>query len=135
MLRHYWKKGLTQRDAAEEICKVEGAGIVCKSAVGKWFKRFNEGNFDLDDKPHSGAPLKLNDNDLQAKLNIAPSLSTRHLATELGTNNMTVWRHLKKLGFAHKKPREDSHELTEVQARKRVEICRRLLNNPLDDRF
>ena len=32
--------------------------------------------------------------------------------------------HLKQLDFVHKKPRQDSHELTEARDAKRVEICR-----------
>ena len=39
-------------------------------------------------------------------------------------------------GFcAHKKPRQDPHELTEAQGKRRVEVSRQLLENPLDDRF
>jgi hypothetical protein len=46
LLRHYWKKGLSQRKAAEEINEVEGEGTTSKSAAGRWFKRFDAGNFD-----------------------------------------------------------------------------------------
>jgi histone-lysine N-methyltransferase SETMAR len=135
LLRHYWKKGLTTRDAAEAICKVEGVGTVGKSTAIDWFKRFNKGDFDLNDKPRSGRPTKLDDGDLQAELDIEPSSSTRELATELGVSHMTVWNHLKQLDFVHKKPRQDPHELTEAQAASRVRICRQLLDNPRDDRF
>jgi len=57
------------------------------------------------------------------------------LAEELGVDQKTVWNHLKQLDYVHKKPRQDPHELTEAQAAKQVEICRQLLNNPLDNRF
>ena len=53
LLRHYWKKGLSQRKAADEINEVEGEGTTSKSAAGRWFKRFDAGNFDLEDKPRS----------------------------------------------------------------------------------
>ena len=86
LLRHYWKKGLTTRDAVEAICKVEGVGTVGKSTAIDWFKRFNKGDFDLNDKPRSGRPTKLDDGDLQAELDIEPSSSTRELATELGVS-------------------------------------------------
>ncbi len=77
----------------------------------------------------------MDEGDLQAALDIAPSSNTRELAEELGVDHKTVWNHLKQLGFVHKKPRQDPHELTEAQAAKRVELCRQLLNNSLDDRF
>ena len=149
LLLHYWKKRLSQRDATDAINKVEGEETTNKSSVGEWFKRFNDGDFNLEDKPRSGRPSVLEESDLQAELAIEPSSSTRELATELGVDQKTVWNHLKKLDFAHKKPRQDPHELTEAQglllalgvsmfsisAQKRLEICRQLLQNPIDYRF
>ena len=135
LLRHYWKKGLDGKAAAKAICDVEGEGTVAPRTAQKWFKRFNDGDFDLEDKPRSGRPIKLDDGDLQAELDIEPSSSSRELAEELGVGYRTVLRHLHQLDFVHKKPRQDPHELTEAQAANRVRICRQLLENPLDDRF
>jgi hypothetical protein len=47
-LRHYWKKGLSARAAAAEICKVKGEGTIGKTAAIKWFKRFEDGDFDFE---------------------------------------------------------------------------------------
>lgn len=105
LLRHYWKKGLTTRGAAEAICEVEGAGTVGKSTAIDWFKRFSKGDFDLNDKPRSGRPSKLNDGDLQAALDAEPSSSTRDLAAELGVGKSAIHRHLQQMDFVHKKPR------------------------------
>jgi histone-lysine N-methyltransferase SETMAR len=148
LLLHYWKKKCSQRDAAEAINKVEGEGTTNKSSVGEWFKRFNAGDLSLEDKPRSGRPTMLDESDLQAALDAEPSSSSRELATDLGVSHTTVLNHLHQLDFVHKKPRQDPHELTEAQglfppfflifafaAAKRVEICRQLLNNPLNDRF
>jgi histone-lysine N-methyltransferase SETMAR len=126
---------LTTRDAVKAICDVEGEGTIGKSAVIKWFKRFNDGDFDLEDKPRSGRPSVLDEGDLQAALDVEPSSSTRELAEDLGVSQRTVVNKLHQFDFVHKKPRQDPHELTEAQAAKRVEICRQLLNNPLNDRF
>ncbi len=46
-----------------------------------------------------------------------------------------VVNYLHKFDFVDKKPRQDPHELTEAQAIRCVEVCRQLLDNPLDDRF
>ncbi|KAJ1348225.1 hypothetical protein KIN20_003481 [Parelaphostrongylus tenuis] len=43
------------------------------------------------------------------------SLSTRELDTE-SFYQKPVWNHLQQLDHAHKKPRQDPHELTKVQA-------------------
>ncbi|CAF3333862.1 unnamed protein product [Rotaria socialis] len=38
------------------------------------------------------------------------------------------------MDFVYKKPRQDPYELTEAQAKHRVEVYRQLLESPLDDR-
>lgn len=135
LLRHYWKKGLSARAAAVEICEVEGEGTIGKTAAIKWFKRFDDGDFDFEDKPRSGRPALLDEEDLRAALEDEPSSSTRDLADEFGVCQTTIVDSLHKFGFVHKKPRQDPHELTEAEAMRRVEVCRQLLDNPLDDRF
>jgi histone-lysine N-methyltransferase SETMAR len=59
------EKGLSAR-AAAEICKVEGEGTIGKTAAIKWFKRFEDGDFDFEDKPRSGRPSVLDEEDLRA---------------------------------------------------------------------
>ena len=134
LLRHHWKKGLSTRAAAKEICDVEGEGTTSKSAAARWFKKFNDGDLSLEDKPRSGRPSTFDEDALRSALEDEPSSCTRDLEAVLGVGKSTVHRHLQQLDFVHKKPRQDPHELTEAQARKRVEICRQLLENPLDDR-
>jgi histone-lysine N-methyltransferase SETMAR len=64
-----------------------------------------------------------------------PSTSTRRLSAELGVAQTTVVRHLKAIGKVNKRCREVPHDLTEKQANRRIETCRKLLENPRDDRF
>jgi len=66
LLRHYWRKNLDAKAAAEVICDVEGEGTVAPRTAQKWFKRFNEGDLDLEDRPRSGRPTVLDEGDLQA---------------------------------------------------------------------
>ncbi|CAE1232167.1 unnamed protein product [Acanthosepion pharaonis] len=115
LIRYSWKRGLSTRKAAEEICAAEGEGTIAYAAISKWYKRFDSGDMSLEDKPHSGWPLKLDDGDLQTGLDIVPSSSTRELADELGVGKSTIHRHLKQFDFVHKKLRQDPHKLTEAQ--------------------
>jgi len=126
---------LNASEAAKNINEAYGDGTSDARTARRWFAKFNSGEETLEDKPRSGRPTVLDEGDLQAALDAEPSSSTRELGTELGVSHMTVWNYLKQLDFVHKKPRQDPHELTEAQAAKRVEICRQLLNNPLNDRF
>ena len=96
LLRHYWKKGLFARAAAIEICEVEGEGTIGKTAAIKWFKRFEDGDFDFEDKPRSGRPSILDEEDLRAALEDEPSSNTRDLADELGVAQRTVVNYLHK---------------------------------------
>ena len=135
LMRYCWKRGLSTRDATGEINDAEGKGTVSQSTVSRWFKRFDSGDMNLEDQTRSGRPSVLNEEKLRAALEDEPSSSTRDLAEELEVSQRTVVNYLHKFDFVHKKPRQDPHELTEAQAARRVEICRQLLENPLDDRF
>lgn len=135
LLRHYWKKGLSTRAAVKEICAVEGDNMVSKSAAAEWFKRFNEGDLSLDDKKRCGRPTVLNDVALVGALNEEKHASTRSLAMKLRVCNKTVHNHLHHLNYKLKRPRQDPYDLTDAQAKKRVEICQQLLKNPTDDHF
>ena len=103
LLRHDWRKNLDAKAAAEAICDVEGESTVAPRTAQKWFKRFNEGDFDLEDMPRSRRPTVLDEGDLQAAMDVESSSSTRDLAEELGGDQKTVWNHLKQLDVVHKK--------------------------------
>ena len=135
ILRHHWRKGLNAKAATEQICEIEGAGVLDKTTTQRWFKRFNDGDTSLEDKPRSGRPTELDDDDLLAALGDEPHSSTRELSRVTGHSHITINRHLNEMGLVNKRPRQDPHELTDAQAMQRVEVCKQLLQNPLDDRF
>ena len=135
ILRHYWRQGISARATTKKICEIEGPGIVSKTTAAEWFKRFNEGDTSLEDKSRSGRPsVPVNETLLQS-IQQKPHTSTRELASDIGTSQSTIVRHLHELGFANKKPRFVCHELSEQQAQRREEICKTLMNNPKDNRF
>lgn len=135
LLRHYWKKGTSAKAAAEQICEVEGIGIVHRNTAAIWFKRFNEGDTSLVDKPRPGRPSDLDEGALCVALEKKPHSSCRELSTTLGIPKSTVYEHLIHLDYAYKRPRQDPHQLTVAQAKKRIEICNQLLQQPIGNRF
>ena len=135
LLRFFWKKGLSAKAAAEEICAVEGNGVIDRRTASNWFKRFNEGDISLVDKPRSGRPSIVDDETLRDMVKEQPRISTRDLSVELGPSKDTINRHLHKLNFVNKQPRKDPYELTEAQAQQRVNLCKKLRENPHDNRF
>ena len=83
LLRHYWKKGLSQRKAVDKINEVEGT--TSKSAAGRWFKRFDDGDLSLEDKPRSGRPTKLDDENKSSLIQSQESsTSTRSGILQIG---------------------------------------------------
>lgn len=135
LLRHYWKKGLTAAAATREICSVEGKDSVKENTAQWWFRRFNQGDTGLEDQERSGRPSVVNQDEFLALVEQQPCSSTRRLSEELGYSQSTVVRHLHNMGFVNKNSLRVPHELTNVQAQRRVDLCRELLNNPTDSRF
>ena len=124
LIRYCWKRQLLTRDAAKEICDAECEGTVHYTTVSRWYKRFDSGDLNLEDQLRAGQPPTLDNEDLWAALEDEPSSSSRELASVLGiSSHRTVLNHLHQMDFTHKKRRQDPHELTEAQAKHRVEVC------------
>src|SRR5713101_1248859 len=102
LLRFFWKKVLTTREAAAEICAVEGRNAVSKSMAIKWFKRFSLGDLSLRDKPRSGRPEELENGSLCKSLEEEPHAGTCQLSRTLGCSQSTINRHLRKLDYVLK---------------------------------
>ena len=47
---------------------VYGEGVIGESMARKWFAKFKNGNFDINDMPHSRRPSELDENQLKALL-------------------------------------------------------------------
>ncbi|UYV63606.1 TMEM67 [Cordylochernes scorpioides] len=105
----------------QKICEGEGKGIINRRTASKWFKRFREGDISLENKPH------------------IPQQYTCEMSARLGPSKYTINRTLHMLLFVRKRPRQDPHDLTIAQSQRRVDICKRLLENTqdsvLEDRF
>lgn len=135
LLRHYWKQGFNATAATKKIWEVEGDNVVSDRTARNWFKRFNDCDIDLGDNARAGRPTTVDSEAIREAVESNPSKSTRRLSAELDIPQTSVVRHLHALGKINRRCREVPHELTEIQAKRRVEICRKLLENPWDHRF
>ena len=61
-------RGQKAAEAAWDICMVYGEGVIGKFMARKWFAKFKNGNFDIDDTPRSGRPSEFDKDHLQALL-------------------------------------------------------------------
>ena len=121
--------------ATRQICDVEGDGVINVRTAQRWFNTFKTGDTSLRRREGSGRPSIVDHEALRAAVEANPSTTTRQLSRDLGPSQPTIVRHLGLINKVNKRCREVPHELTPDQAQRRVEICKTLLSNPLDERF
>lgn len=97
-LLHLLHKGLKFWQAIEEMDAVYGAKTVSVDTVKRWFKRFEAGDFSVEDKPRSGRPSTLDDERLRELVESEPRTTVRELSFLMGEPIGTVYRHLHKIG-------------------------------------
>lgn len=134
VIRFFWKEGLSAQATAAKICAVEGEGTTNKMTVSRWFKKFNEGDTSLKDRPKLGRPSTVDPEIVAAAAEASSQTSTRRLSAELGVSKSTVHRKLQDLGMINRRCRVVPHELTPAQAQRRVEVCRELSKTTFDMR-
>ena len=80
------------------MCHTMGQDIISTRSAQRWFDRFNNGNFELDNSSHSGRPVEVDLDRLQQLIEDDPRLTTRCLVEQLGCSHTTVETHLNELG-------------------------------------
>lgn len=106
---------------------MRGEGIVSSDTRHYWFRRFKDGDFDLNDKVRSGAPQKIADEELQHLLDMDSAQTSVELAEQLGVDQSTVSKRLHAMGKILKQGKWVPHELTERAIGCRLSTCLSLL--------
>lgn len=120
------KKNAAQ--AMELINSTLGEHSVSHSTVKKWFARFRDGNFSLEDDPRPGAVKKFEDEELQVLLDENPCQTQEELAEQLGVTHQAISLRLHAMGKIQKEGKWVPHKLTEENKNRRVDICMNLLS-------
>ena len=105
-------QGQKAAEAAWDICMVYRKGVIGKSTARKWFVKFKNGNFDIDDTPHSGRPSEFDEDHLKALLKEESYQTSRELAKKINCNQKTIFNHLHSMEFAEKLGVWVPHELS-----------------------
>ena len=135
LLRHYWKQGLKATEAVRIINAVEGENTITIRTPQVWLKRFSEKDTNLLRKKGSGQPSIMNSAALPEVVENNSTISTRKLVEQFGPSKFTICMHLPLNGKVNRCSREIPHELNEINAQRRVDICKELLKNLFDRRF
>ncbi|UYV73235.1 hypothetical protein LAZ67_10002262 [Cordylochernes scorpioides] len=81
-----------------------------KSQCYRWFKKFQSGDFELDNEPHGKPPQKFEDAELQALLDEDSTQMQEKLAKQLQVSQGVVSLRLNSLGMTQKLSRWVPHE-------------------------
>ena len=88
-------------------------GVIGESMARKWFAKFKNGNFDINDTPCSGKPSEFDKNHLKALLKKESRQTNRELAKNINCDQKTILNHLHSMGFAEKLGVWVPHELSQ----------------------
>lgn len=142
-LRHVmlyeFHKGISVGIAYKNIHGVYLDGAPSVRTIKKWFRRFRDGDFNLEDQSRSGRPSEIKDDMIDTMLEKNSRLSTQEIATSLGVNISTAFRHLKSQNYISKLDSWVPHTLTERNKLQRMDVAMSLLarykNEPFLDRL
>ena len=72
-------RGQKAAEAVQDICMVYGEGVIGESMARKWFVKFKNGNFDIDNTPRSRRPSEFDEGHLKALLKEESHQTSREL--------------------------------------------------------
>lgn len=121
-----FRSGRNASNATKNICGVYPNGVSLRKCQ-RWFKKFNDGDFDLCDKPKSGRPSVIDSDALKVAVEEDPRQTIAELSQKLNKPKSTIQEHLSKIGKVHREGVWVPHELTQGNKDMRVTICRNLL--------
>ena len=81
---------------------VYGKGVIGKSTARKWFVKFKNGNFDIDNTPHSRRPSEFDEDHFKVLLKEESHQTGHKLAEKINSDKKTTLNHLHSMGFAKK---------------------------------
>lgn len=133
MLFHF-RAGKSATATTKIICEVYGE-VLKVNKCQRWFRKFTEGNFDLNNAPRSGRPVEFDNDALKSMVESDPRLSIEELSTSLGSTWSTVQRHLNLLGKVYRQGIWIPHMLSDKNKDQRRTICTSLLTRLQGEQF
>jgi len=113
--------------AAKNIFKVYGDKALSVSQCQRWFNRFRNGDFIVEDLPKSGQPVKVDNDVLRALVESDPEQTIEDLANSMNVSSNAIHVHLHQIGKKCRAGVWVPHELSDNQKSVRITICNSLL--------
>ena len=102
---------------------VYGEGVIGKSTARKWFTKFKNRNFDIDNMPCSRRPSELDKDHLKALLEEESHQTSHELTEKINCNQKMILNHLHSMGFAKKLGVWEPHKLSKNNKENRLQIA------------
>lgn len=117
-LLFYFNLNKNAEEARLLLVEAYGKRAPSKTTCDDWYKRFQIGDFDTEDKERSGRPRTVQDADLQALLDEDDTRTQGQLAKELNMTRQGVSKRLHAMG----KVQRDGHWVDDEHGKKKVDI-------------
>lgn len=102
VLVYFFKINKTAYESHRLLVDAYGEYAPSTTMCKDWFKRFRNGDFDVEDKLRSGRPKRFEDCDLKALIDADPSQSRAQLAATLGMCKSMISTRLDAMGVVCK---------------------------------
>lgn len=127
-LLYEFVKGNSAAAATKSILKNVGVKSVNRRTSQKWFRRFRDGNFKLDDIKRSGQQREMDIEALTALIEAEPNLTAQELSIRLNKSCSTILQYLHQMGKMSKYGKWIPKELSELNLSQRLNVCISLLS-------
>jgi histone-lysine N-methyltransferase SETMAR len=127
-LLYEFQLGHNANEASANICQAIGVGSMSPATAYRWFLRFQNKDYSLEDEPRSGRPKEINLDELKQLIESDPALTTREVSSKIGCAQRSVVYHFKQFRLVSKLGEWVPHNLTPKQQKKRVDYCKYLLS-------
>jgi len=106
-------------EATAMICAAYGENAVSHTTCKRWYQKFCQEDFSLENEPRAGRTQKIQTDELQALLNINSAQTEKKLAEQLGVTQQVICIRLQTMGKVQKEGRWVPHELSDNKNRRR----------------
>ena len=113
----------TVAEVHRELQKVYIDVALRKTTCRDWFRRFKDGDFDVDDRPRGGRPKTFEDFELEALLDEDPCQTQEKLASALGVTHQAISKRLHALVMIQKQDTWVSDDLKPRNVQRRFFAC------------
>ena len=127
VLLHYFNMKKTAVESHRILVEVYGEHTLAERTCQKWFVRFKNGDFGLEDEERLGQPKKFEDEEPEALLDEDCCQTQEELEESLAVTQAAISKRLKAAGYIQKQGNWVPHELKPIDVKRRFCMSKMLL--------